>query len=276
MTSQHEKCIEFASLHQQTDAFIIANPWDIGSAKLFQGIGFKALATTSAGLAYTLGRGDGEVSLKDKLKHCSELAANTTIPINADFENGFADGPEAVASNVRKVVATGIAGCSIEDFNRDSHRLYDFDLAVERVQAAAEVVATLDLAFQLTARVENLIRGVNDLDDTIKRLQAFETAGADVLYAPGISSLDQLKQVTSELSRPFNVLAPFIPNASVDEFAAAGAKRISVGGALNWAAVQPLLNAGKEMLTHGTFNWTKQTASAAEVNQLLKSEDARN
>ena len=269
MAVQKLKCETFAQLHQQPGAFLIPNPWDIGSAKVLQSMGFKALATTSSGLAYTLGRADGEVTLEEKLTHCSALAQNTTIPINADFENGFADDPETVAVNLLKVASTGIAGCSIEDYSRDSHRLYDFTLAVERVQAAIEAVATLKIPFQLTARAENLLRGVDDLDDTIKRLQAFEAAGANVLYAPGIRSLQQLQQVTSAINAPFNVLAPFIPDASVTEFAAAGAKRISIGGALNWAAVAPLLKAGQEMIAQGTFTWTAATASGSEVKKLL-------
>ena len=269
MINQKSKCYEFARLHQQAGAFVIPNPWDTGSARLLQGFGFKALATTSAGLAYTLGRADGEVTLEEKLNHCSTLAANTTVPINADFENGFADDPESAASNVLKAASTGIAGCSIEDFSRDAHSLYDFNVSVERVQAAVEAVATLDMPFLLTARAENLLRGVNDLENTIKRLKAFEAVGAHVLYAPGIRSLDQLKQVTAELSAPFNVLAPFIQGASVDDFADAGAKRVSIGGALNWAAVNPVLKAGKEMLEQGTFNWTAEMAPSGEVKRLL-------
>ena len=168
-----------------------------------------------------------------------------------------------------KAASTGIAGCSVEDFSRDTHNLYDFKLAVERVQAAAEAVATLDMPFQFTARAENLLRGVNDMEDTIKRLKAFEAAGANVLYAPAISSLDELKQVTSELNTPFNVLAPFFQGVSVDEFADAGAKRISIGSALNSAAINPILKAGKEMIEQGTFNWTAEMAPQAEVNKFI-------
>jgi 2-methylisocitrate lyase-like PEP mutase family enzyme len=270
MLSQKEKCQQFENLHRQPGAFPIPNPWDAGSARLLQWLGFKAIATTSAGLAHSLGRTDGEVSLDEKLAHCSELASIVSIPINADFENGFADDPETVASNILKVVQTGIAGCSVEDFSRDSHTLYDFDFAVERVQAAAEAVASLDMPFQLTARAENLLRGVDDLEDTIRRLQAYEAAGADVLYAPGVASLEQLQQVTSELHKPFNVLASFFRGATVDDFAQAGAKRISVGGALNWAAVNPLLIAGREMLEQGTFNWMREIASSAEVKKYLE------
>jgi 2-methylisocitrate lyase-like PEP mutase family enzyme len=269
MISQSEKCERFAELHKRDGAFLIPNPWDVGSAKLLQGLGFEAIATTSAALAYTFGRADGEVTLQEKLEHCSELAKATSIPINADFENGFADDPSSVSLNLLRVAETGIAGCSIEDFSRDSHTLYDFGLAVERVQAAAETVASLDMPFQLTARAENFIRGVEDIDDTIKRMQAFSAAGADVLYSPGLSTLDQLRQVTAEIDKPFNVLAPFFRGVSVNDFAAAGAKRISVGSALNWASVNPLLQAGKEMLGKGTFAWTATMASTREVNELL-------
>jgi len=269
MTSQREKCEVFAALHQQKDAFIIPNPWDVGSARLFQGMGFKALATTSAGFAYTLGRGDGEVSLKEKLDHCAALASATSIPINADFENGFADDPETVARNVLKVVETGVAGCSIEDYSRDSHTLYDFNLAVERVQAATEALAPLAIPFQLTARAENLLRGVDDIEDTINRLQAFEAVGAQVLYAPGVRTMEQLREVTGAISAPFNVLSVFFPGASLKDFSAAGAQRISVGGGLNYAAINPVILASREMLEQGTFNWSSGMANGAEVQRLL-------
>jgi 2-methylisocitrate lyase-like PEP mutase family enzyme len=242
---------------------------DIGSAKLLQGLGFKALATTSAGLAYTLGCADGELSLGEVLGHCAQLAVNTDIPINADFENGFADEPEQVAKNVIMMVSTGVAGCSIEDYGSADDRIYDFEHAVDRVQAAAEAVAALDFPFLLTARAENLLHGVLDLEDTIRRLQAFEKVGADVLYAPGISSLDQLRQVTGELNSSFNVLAPFIPDATQRDLAEAGAIRISIGGALNWLAVEPVLVAAKEMMEYGSFNWTKKVVSSQKINDLI-------
>ncbi|NND00838.1 MAG: isocitrate lyase/phosphoenolpyruvate mutase family protein [Gammaproteobacteria bacterium] len=245
------------------------NPWDQGSARLLQGLGFQALATTSSGLAYTLGRMDGEVSLNESLQHCAELAAVTDVAINADLENGFADDPGSVAENVVKAAATGIAGCSIEDYCSKLDRIYDFDMAVERVQAAAEALALLEGPVLLTARAENLLHGVHELDDTIRRLQAFEAAGADVLYAPGISTLDQLQRVTSELGKPFNVLAPFVPEAGIEQLAAAGARRISVGGALNWAAVNTVITAGREMLADGTFNWTSRMAHSDLVKSLL-------
>ena len=269
MGSQLNKCEAFSLLHHQDQAFVIPNPWDLGSAKLLQGLGHKALATTSAGLAFTLGRLDGDVTLEETLTHCTELAEHTNIPINVDFENGYSDDPETVAKNVLALVETGVAGCSIEDFCSGKETIYSFALAIERVQAAAEAVANLDFPFQLAARAENLFHGVNDLEDTIKRLKAFESVGANVLYAPGITSLKQLTEVTNELQAPFNVLAPFIKGASVKEFSDAGAKRISVGGALCFAAVNPLLKAGNEMLLQGTFDWMNEIAPRNTVNELL-------
>ena len=269
MVTHKSKCQAFIDLHQQRGAFIIPNPWDIGSAKLLQGLGFQALATTSSGLAYSLGRVDGDLSMDEVLGHCAQLSVNTDIPINADFENGFADSPEQVAINVIEMVSTGVAGCSIEDYNPETDKIYDFDLSVDRVQASVEAVAALDFPFVVTARAENLLHNVLDLDDTIKRLKAFETAGANVLYAPGISTLAQLREVTAELNVPFNVLAPLIPAATQNELAAAGAKRISIGGALNWSAVNPVLLAAQEMLDQGSFAWTKQMAVPQNVNALI-------
>lgn len=269
MPAQIEKCETFIKLHEAETAWVIPNPWDVGSAKLLQGLGFKALATTSSGFAYTLGRADGEVTLEEKLQHCKSIAGATNIPVNADFENGFAEDAMAVAANIKRLAETGIAGCSIEDYSRDEHVLYDFSRAVERVQAAAEAIAELNIPIQLTARAENLLRGVDDLDDTIARLKAFESAGADVLYAPGISTLQQLQRVTSELEKPFNVLASFIPTASVAEFSAAGANRISVGGSLNYAAINPVIVAGKEMLGQGSFHWLDSAVKGAELKRLL-------
>ena len=269
MPNQAEKCARFIDLHQREGAFLIPNPWDVGSARLLEALGFEAIATTSAGLANAIGCADGEVTLEDKLEHCTRLAAATSIPINVDFENGFADDPSTVAKNILRVAETGVAGCSVEDFSRGARKLYDFNLAVERVQAAAEAVASLAIPLQLTARAENILRGVDDIDDTIKRLQAFSAAGANVLFAPGLNSLAQVQQVTAEIDKPFNVLAVFFQGVTVADFAAAGAKRISLGSALNWASINPLLIAGKEMLEHGTFNWTAGMASRREVEGLL-------
>lgn len=270
MTSQRQKCERFRDLHQGDSAFIIPNPWDAGSARLLQGLGFDALATTSAGFAFTLAQGDGQPGLEQKLAHCRSLAAATDVPVNADFEDGYADTPEGVAANVTALAATGVAGCSIEDFSRAQGRLYERGEALERLAAAVSAVRALDVPFQLTARCENLLRGVDDLEDTIERLQAYQSAGADVLYAPGIRSLDDLATVTGAVERPFNVLGVFMPQATLADFAAAGARRVSVGGALVWAALKPLLDAGREMREQGTFGWLGNVASGAEVGRLMR------
>jgi len=258
VSSQSEKCEVFRQLHNESEAWVIPNPWDVGSAKVLQGLGFKALATTSSGFAFTQGRGDGAVSLEEKIDHCADLAANTSIPINADFENGFSDDISAMQDNIQRIIESGVAGLSIEDYSRDSNTLYGFEESVARVEAAKEAINASGVPVVFTARAENLLRGVDDLDDTIKRMQAYTAAGADVLYAPGINSIEQLQQVCNAIDKPFNILAPFMRGCTVDEFSAAGATRISIGGALTWAALNPLLNAGKEMLEQGTFNWINQ------------------
>lgn len=271
MVTQIQKCEVFARLHQSESAWIIPNPWDIGSAKLLQGLGFQALATTSSGFAYTLGRADGEVSLEEKLQHCSMLSAATDIPINADFENGYSEKLEGVVENIGRLAGTGIAGFSIEDFSRDNHCLYGFSESVDRIAAAVETIRQLKLPLVLTARAENLLRDKDaDLDDTIKRLQAFEAAGADVLYAPGIKSLDQLRTVTASLDKPFNVLASFMSGTNVSEFTECGANRISLGGALNFAAIDPVQRAAMEMMKNGTFDWLGGRADSASVKQFLE------
>jgi 2-methylisocitrate lyase-like PEP mutase family enzyme len=235
-----------------------------------QGNGFQALATTSSGFAYTLGRADGEVSLDEKLQHCRELSAATNIPINADFENGYSEHLIDVVENIKRLAETGIAGFSIEDFSREHHHLYDFFEGVERVQVAVETIAELGVPLVLTARAENLLRGEDDLDDTIKRLQAFEAVGADVLYAPGIKSPNQLRTVTAALDKPFNVLASFMPGTNVAEFSECGANRISLGGALNFAAINPVLGASTEMIEKGTFDWLAGRADGLAVENFLK------
>jgi len=273
VATQIQKCEAFARLHQSNTAWIIPNPWDVGSAKLLQGNGFKALATTSSGFATTLGRADGEVSLDEKLRHCRALSAATDIPINVDFENGYSENLIDVIENIKRLAETGIAGFSIEDFSREHHQLYDFSEALERVQAAVEAVFELGIPLVVTARAENLLRGVDDLDDTINRLQAFEAAGADVLYAPGIKSSNQLRTVTASLDKPFNVLASFMPGTNVAEFSECGANRISLGGALNFAAINPVLDASVEMIEKGTFDWLSNRANGAAVSELLKGSD---
>lgn len=270
MTSQSDKAKKFQSLHERDGFFIIPNPWDVGSARLLAAMGFEALATTSMGFAYSLGRVDGKAGLEDVLAHCRMLAAASDLPVSADFENAFADTPRKAAENILRAAETGLAGCSIEDHTGDPSRpIYDFALAVERVGAAAEAVRTLGFPFTLTARAENLLHGVNGLDDTIRRLQAFEAAGADVLYAPGLKTLEEVRHVTAALSKPVNVLAPMVKGATAEQLGAAGAKRISVGGALARAALRSLLQAGAEMRDQGSFDWTADLASVAEVNRML-------
>ena len=270
MTAQLEKCSRFAELHQQHSAWLIPNPWDVGSARVLQGLGFGALATTSSGFAYTLGRADGAVTLEEKLAHCRELAAATDIPLNADFENGFSDENATLRDNVLRLIETGIAGLSIEDFSRDKLTIYSKDEAVDRLAVVMEAIQQSGIPVLLTARAENLIRGVDDPDDTLERLQAYSATGAHVLYSPGLTTLEQIQRFIAATDKPMNVLAPFVVGASVPQLADLGVTRVSTGGALNWAAVNPLITAGKEMLEQGSFNWLTVMAKGTQVQALLK------
>lgn len=271
MTHQSNKGAAFRALHEREGAFIIPNPWDVGSARMLQGLGFEALATTSAGFANAFAKLDGQMTVEEKIEHCRALAGATDIPINADFENGFAHDPPTVAVNIARVAEAGVVGASIEDYCGDPKKpIYPFAHAVERIAAAAEAVRGFGFPFLLTARAENLLRGVNDLDDTIARLQAYAAAGADVLYAPGLTTLEQVRTVVRAVDKPVNILAPMVANATVADLAAAGAKRLSVGGALARAATTAMLNAAKEMRDAGTFGWLRGMASGREVSDLLK------
>jgi len=254
MIDQSEKCKVLVTLHAEPNAWIIPNPWDVGSAKDLEKLGFKAIATSSAAFAYTLGRDDGEVTLEEKLAHCEAISNNTTIPLSVDFEDGFSNEPAEVAKNIQRLAETGVAGCSIEDFSRQESRVFDFNHAVERIQAAVEAIADLNIQFQLMARAENLLRKHADLDDTIKRLQAFAEAGAHVLYAPGLSSVEQIKLVADNTNRPLNVLAPFLPGISVQALSDAGATRISLGGVLQQYSRSKFISATKEMMSSGQAN----------------------
>lgn len=268
--SQAEKAERFTELHERKGAFVIPNPWDLGSARLLAGLGFEALATTSAGFANSLGRVDGEVLLEEVLAHCRELCAATDLPVSGDLENCFADEPKKAAATVLAAAQTGLVGGSIEDYTGNPENpIYEFDLAIERVHAAAETAHSLDFPFTLTARAENFLHGKNDLDDTIRRLQAFEKAGVDVLYAPGLKTLAEVRLVTSALSKPVNVLATLVKGATVAELVEAGAKRISVGGALARAALTALLRAGHEMRNEGSFSWATDLVSSSKINNLL-------
>ena len=236
MTRQERKGAEFRALHAG-DAFVIPNPWDAGSARVLEALGFKALATTSSGFAFTLGRLDGGVTLDEVVVHAAMLDRATELPLSVDLENGYGADPDAVALAIARVAAVGAVGGSIEDYDPGG-RIYELAHAVERIAAAVEVARSLGFPFTLTARAENHIRGNPDLGDTIARLQAFEEAGADVLYAPGLRSAEEIRAVCQEVSRPVNVLA--LPGLSLAEIVAAGARRVSVGGGLAWVAVSAL------------------------------------
>ncbi|HET8552155.1 MAG TPA: isocitrate lyase/phosphoenolpyruvate mutase family protein [Gammaproteobacteria bacterium] len=268
MLNQQEKANRFKALHER-GTFIIPNPWDIGSARLLASLGFEALATTSSGHAYSLGRLDGDVGLERALEHCRALAGATQLPVSADFENAFAAEPRLAAANILRAAATGIVGCSIEDYSGDDDKpIYDFELAVERVAAAVEAVRTLDIPFTLTARAENLLHGVNDLDDTIRRLQAFEAAGADVLYAPGLKTLDEVRTVIGAVGKPVNVLGPMV-KGTVADMAVAGVRRISTGGALANVAIGALLRAGDALRERGDFGWTADAAPRSAISEVF-------
>ena len=268
---QAEKTRRFAALHEREGAFIIPNPWDAASARLLEALGFEALATTSSGFAMTLGRLDGQVTLDEKVAHIQLLSSTCELPISADLEDGFGDKPEAVAATIGAAAAAGASGGSIEDWANHQGRIHDFALAVERIQAAVEEAHKAKTGFVLTARAENQLRDVDDLDDTIRRLQAYEAAGADVLYAPGLRSLEEVERVSGALSKPLNVLAPKIPKASVEELADAGAKRISVGGALAYSALAALVRGGREMLEEGRFSWLGEIASGGDIRKMMSS-----
>src|SRR3954470_18590731 len=252
----------FRALHDGDGPLLLPNPWDVGSAKLLASLGFKALATTSGGFAAALGRLDGSVTRDEALEHAATIVAATDLPVNADLENGFADDPADVAETVRLAVETGLAGCSIEDYTRsDDDPIYPLERAAERVAAAAEAAGG---GLVLTARSENYLHGRRDIDDTIARLQAFQEAGADVLYAPGLRSIDDIRAVLSAVDRPVNVLAlPVAP--PVPELAAAGVRRISVGGAFAFAALGALVSAGRELLDEGTYGFWQNAGVGAKA-----------
>jgi 2-methylisocitrate lyase-like PEP mutase family enzyme len=250
MSTQNEKASDFRALHEG-ETFVIPNPWDAGSAKVFEALGFKALATTSAGFAFTLGRMDGNVTLDEIVDHTRALDRATGLPVSVDLENGYGPDPEQAAAAIAAAAGAGAVGGSIEDYDPGGE-LYGLDHAVERVAAAVEAARALSFPFTLTARAENLIRGNSDLDDTIARLQAYERTGADVLYAPGLRTPDEIRAVCDATSRPVNVLAP--PGLSMREIADAGARRVSVGGALTWVAVRAMAAAAERMRDAGDFS----------------------
>lgn len=257
----------FRRLHDAPGAFIIPNPWDVGTARILAAMGFPALATTSAGMAFSLGKVDGAASRDEVLAHCRTIVEATPLPVSADLEKGFGDSPESAAETVVAAAGIGLAGCSLEDHTGDRERpIYDFGLAVERVAAAAQARRSLGHDFVLTARCENFLWGRKDIDDTIRRLQAFEAAGADALYAPGLDDLDTIRAVCAAATRPVNVVMG-LPGAAfgVAELAEAGVRRISVGSALARLAYGAFVDAAREMQAHGTFGFAQRAMGFAEL-----------
>jgi 2-methylisocitrate lyase-like PEP mutase family enzyme len=258
----------FRDLHHGREAFIIPNPWDIGTAKLLASLGFKALATTSAGFAFSRGLPDGGVGFEQMIQHCREISAATGLPVSADLEKGKGDSAESAAETIFAAEAAGLAGCSIEDHTGDpKNPIYDFAQAVERVAAAVEAARALKRDFVFTARAENFLWNRPDLDDTIRRLQAFEQAGADVLYAPGLTEIEQVKTICASVRRPVNVLV--VPNFTAAALSAAGAKRISLGSKLTTFAFGMLETASREMLRDGTFGFTRAGMPFARAQALF-------
>jgi 2-methylisocitrate lyase-like PEP mutase family enzyme len=253
--SQADKAAQFLSLHGGPNPLLMPNPWDAGSAKLLDSLGFQALATTSSGFAATLGRLDGSVGRDEALAHAASIVAATHRPVSADLENCFADDPDGVATTVRLAVDTGLAGCSVEDFSRrPDDPIYDPGLAIERVAAATEAAHAGPVHFVITARAENYVRGRRELADTIARLQAYQEAGADVLFAPGLSELEDVRQVVASVDRPVNVL-PWQGGPTVAQLGAVGVRRISVGGAFAFAALGSVVDAARELREQGTYGF---------------------
>jgi 2-methylisocitrate lyase-like PEP mutase family enzyme len=271
MPSIAEKRLTFRRLHE-SGCFVIPNPWDIGTTRYLQHLGFKALATTSLGYAFSQGRPDGTVSRDDMLAHVAQIAAAADVPVNADFESGYADEPQAVAENVRLCVATGVAGLSIEDFTGETGQpLYDFDLAVARIAAARQAIDKTDPDVMLTARTEGFIRGKPDLPETIRRLQAFAAAGADCLYAPGLKSREDIAAVVQALApKPVNLLIGWTSDLSVNGVAALGVRRISVGGALARMAWGGFIRAARQIALGGSFAGFCDATSAADLAALFR------
>jgi len=271
MVNQVEKGRAFRALHERDHAFIIPNPWDVGTARLLQSLGFEALATTSAGFAFSIGKPDGAVDRETMLSHAADMAAATDLPVSADLEHGYGDDPACVAETVRLAADAGLAGCSIEDVAaRRQQAPYEISLAAERVRAAAAVAHSLGSPFLLTARAENYVIGRPDLRDTIARLQAFQAAGADVLFAPGLKSKDDIISVVRSVDRPVNVVMGLQGvQLSLAELSEIGVKRVSVGSALSRAALGAFLRAAREMRTNGTFTFAENAVKYADMNKML-------
>jgi 2-methylisocitrate lyase-like PEP mutase family enzyme len=269
MLTQAEKGKIFREMHYRDAAFIIPNPWDIGTARLLAYIGFEALATTSAGFAFSLGQRDNTIGRDQMLAHVANIVSATDLPVSADLENGFGDSPETVAATIQLASAAGLAGASIEDMHSD-RTIYEVPFAVERIRAAADVVRGLPFPFTLTARAENYLVGKPDLKDTIHRLQAYQNAGANVLYAPGLTSKQDVISVVHSVDRPVNVIMGLQGvRLSLAELSEIGVKRISVGSALSRAALGAFLRAAREMKERGTFSFADQAVSFKEISAMF-------
>src|SRR5271168_1160551 len=276
MTTQAEKGRAFRALHQRDHAFIIPNPWDIGTARLLAHLGFEALASTSGGYASSKGLRDYAVGREAMIAHVAALASATNLPVSADLENGFADAPGVVAKTISLAAAAGVVGGSIEDATgRAEAPIYEPALAVERVRAAAESARALGFPFTLTARAENYLHGRRDLKDTIQRLQAYQEAGADVLYAPGITSADEIATLVRSVDRPVNVLMG-IPGVALnlEALSAIGVRRVSVGSALARTALTAFLRAAREMRNDGTFTFAEEALSGREIAAMFETEQS--
>jgi 2-methylisocitrate lyase-like PEP mutase family enzyme len=272
VSAQLEKAGRFRKLHQGPGAFVIANPWDAGSARILAGLGYQALATSSGASAGVLGKRDGRVTRDEALAHARLIVEAVDLPVSADLEKGFGDRPEEAAETIRLAGEVGLVGGSIEDASGDKDKpLYDFNLAVERVAAAAREARAHPFPFTLTARAENFLRGNPDLDDTIRRLQAFEQAGADVLFAPGLPDLAALRAVCGALKKPFNFMAGIKGKSfSVAELEAAGVRRISVATSLYRAAMSGLVDAAREVKDKGSFGYLERTISTPDLNGFMR------
>ena len=272
MISQHEKALRFQALHRGPGAFVIPNPWDGGSARLLGGLGFQALATSSGAAAGVLGRRDGHVSREEALAQVRVIVAATDLPVSADLEKGFGDSPEAVAETVALAAQAGLVGCSIEDATgRKDAPLYDFRLALARIEAAVKAARSVGFPFTLTARSENFLRGSPDLEDTIGRLRAFADAGADVVMAPGLPDLEAVRKLCSAVRKPVNFMAGIKGKSfSVAELESAGVRRISLATSLYRAAMTGLLDAAREVREQGTFGYLERSLATPELAKFMR------
>jgi 2-methylisocitrate lyase-like PEP mutase family enzyme len=272
MLTQAEKGAAFAALHARPSAFIIPNPWDMGSAQLLAHLGFEALATTSAGYAFSAGRPDNTIGRDETLAHAAAIVSATDLPVSADLENGFGEAPETVAETIRLAAKAGLAGASIEDMPREAQvPVYEIGNATDRIRAAAEAARGLPFRFTLTARAENYLVGRPDLKDTIARLQAYQAAGADVLYAPGLRTKEDIAAVVRSVDRPVNVIMGLEGvQLSLAELSALGVKRVSIGSALTRAAYGAMLRAAREMRERGTFTFAEQAVSYRDITAIFK------